>query len=112
MRIEKAEGRDQALGRAIEQLADQSVGCEGALNVRGVRAGSRLVLWCWLSRRPRLLLLLLELLLLFLLRHVVADGAAGRSAQHSMMAGHVSGYGADGGTLETALGLGALTGGQ
>ena len=53
-------------------------------------------------------LLLLELLLLFLFRHVVADRAAGGGTQDGMMAGDVASHGTDSGALETTFGHGAL----
>jgi hypothetical protein len=52
--------------------------------------------------------LLLQLLLLFFLRHVVADGATGRGAQDRMMASDVSGHGADSRAFEAALRGGGL----
>jgi hypothetical protein len=59
-----------------------------------------------------LLLLLLELFLLFLLRHVMAYGAAGRGTQYGMVAGNVSGYGADCRALEATLGHRTLSAGE
>jgi hypothetical protein len=53
-------------------------------------------------------LLLLELLLLFLLCHVMADRAAGGRAQNGVMAGDVSSHGTDSGAFEASLGQGAL----
>jgi len=50
-----------------------------------------------------LLLLLLELLLLFLLRHVMTDHAAGRSAYDAMMARNVPGDATNDSTLDAAL---------
>jgi hypothetical protein len=58
------------------------------------------------------LLLLLELFLLFLLRHVMADGAAGRGAQNRVVTCNVSGHGADRGALEAAFGHGTLSAGE
>ena len=83
-----------------------------ALNVRGVRARCWLAWRCWLSLRPRLLLLLLELFLLFLLRHVMAYGAAGRGAQYGVVSGNVSGYGADCRALEATLRYRTLSAGE
>jgi hypothetical protein len=53
-------------------------------------------------------LLLLELLLLLLLRHVMADRTASGGAQDGVMAGNMPRDGADSGTLETSFGHGAL----
>ncbi len=51
-------------------------------------------------------LLLKLLFLLLFLRHVMAHGTAGDSADHGVMAGYVSGNRAHGGTLQAAFGLG------
>jgi hypothetical protein len=52
--------------------------------------------------------LLLQLLLLFFLGHVVANGATGGGTQDGVMAGDVSGHGADSRAFEAALRGGGL----
>lgn len=78
---------------------------------RGRLRAEEAALVAWMLRPlPGLLLLPVPLLLLtlLLLCHMVADDAAPYRANHRVMARNMSRHGAHGGTLDAALGLGAV----